>query len=174
MCQLAACRFSCHRAALAISPRAHGQGFRSSKLSRNTKYTVKSSLVSLLSSIQTLQSSINSHFTFTVNCRLVTISIDWSVTAALSLGGAGAGASNGKISIFFTISSSAMFYGSEAGRRGGGGRSANLLIIGFSRLFVKLLPKCNCSFEAEILRIESYPSKWQYKVNIHVGSINEQ
>ena len=97
------------------------------------------------------------------------------MTAALSLGGAGAGAgaSNGKISIFFTISSSAMFYGSEAGR-GGGGRSANLLIIGFSRLFVKLLPKCNCSFEAEILRIESYPSKWQYKVNIHVGSINEQ
>ena len=66
-----------------------------------------------------------------------------------------------------------MFYGSEAGRRGGGGRSANLLIIGFSRLFVKLLPKCNCSFEAEILRTESYPSKWQYKVNIHVGSINE-
>ena len=92
------------------------------------------------------------------------------MTAALSLGGAGAGASNGKISIFFTISSSAMFYGSEGG---GGGRSANLLIIGFSRLFVKLLPKCNCSFEAEILRIESYPSKWQYKVNIHVGSINE-
>ena len=40
------------------------------------------------------------------------------MTAALSLGGAGAGAgaSNGKISIFFTISSSAMFYGSEAGR----------------------------------------------------------
>ena len=36
--------------------------------------------------------------------------------AALSLDGADAGASNGKISIFFTISSSAMFYGSEAGR----------------------------------------------------------
>ena len=132
MCQLAACHFSCHRAALAISPGTHGQGFRSSKLSLNSKYKVKSSLVSLLYTvvIQTLQSSNgsinNSHFTFTVNCK-ASYNIYWLICDCST----GAGASNGKISIFFTISSSAMFYGSEAG---GGGRSANLLIIGFSRL----------------------------------------
>ena len=132
MCQLAACHFSCHRAALAISPGSHGRGFRSSKLSLNTKYTVKSSLVFSISvtqlARQTLQSSINSHFTFTVNCKAC-YNIYWLICDCST----GAGASNGKISIFFTISSSAMFYGSEAGRRGGG-RSANLLIIGFSRL----------------------------------------
>ena len=133
MCQLAACHFSCQRAALAISPGSHGQGFRSSKLSLNTKYTVKSSLVSLLYTvvIQTLQSSngsINSHFTFTVLQGLLQYLLTdlwlqhWSWCIKWQ-----------NLHIFYNFQLCYVLW-IGGGEEGGGGRSANLLIIGFSRL----------------------------------------
>ena len=60
------------------------------------------------------------------------------------------------------------------GEEGGGGQVSQSSDYRIFQAFVKLLPKCNCSFEAEILRIESYPSKMAVKINIQVGSINEQ
>ena len=85
---------------------------------------------------------------------LVTISIDWSVTAALELVHQMA-----KSPYFLQFPALLCFMDRRRGGGGGGRQVSQSSDYRIFQAFVKLLPKCNCSFEAEILRIESYPSK---------------